>query len=63
MITKTIEVLIADEGKVLYKDGVYTSVLSLIDGETGEGWVEIDQPEGPEPEVPTPEDEMANLPE
>lgn len=35
--------LVADEGKVLTKDGI--SFTSCIDVETAEGWYEVDAPE------------------
>lgn len=35
----------ADEGKVLVKDGTYSSSVLLRKGETSEGWSEITQEE------------------
>lgn len=45
MITTTLAMIEADEGKVLAKDGTYSKSVLLRKGETADGWTEITEEE------------------
>lgn len=50
MIITSIKMLKAEEGKLLHKGDIYTSAVLLKEGETEEGWEEVDESELPEEE-------------
>lgn len=45
MITTTLTMIEADEGKVLVKDSTYSKSVLLRKGETADGWSEITEEE------------------